>query len=32
MVETLGEREFDEAAAINRIDVFLESLGLPKPT
>ncbi len=25
------EREFDEVAAINRIDIFLESLGLQKP-
>jgi hypothetical protein len=25
------EREFDEAAVINRISIFLESLGLKKP-
>lgn len=25
------EREFDEKAAQNRIDIFLESLGIGKP-
>ena len=26
------EREFDEQATINRMDTFLESLGLKRPT
>jgi benzoyl-CoA reductase subunit B len=26
------EREFDEQATLNRIDIFMESLGLKKPT
>ncbi|MEE9610281.1 MAG: 2-hydroxyacyl-CoA dehydratase family protein [Desulfatiglandales bacterium] len=25
------EREFDEQATMNRIDIFLESLGIPRP-
>ena len=25
------EREFDEASVVNRIDIFLESMGLSKP-
>ena len=25
------EREFDEQATLNRIDIFLESLGIPRP-
>ena len=25
------EREFDETATLNRIDIFLENLGLQKP-
>jgi benzoyl-CoA reductase subunit B len=26
------EHEFDEQATLNRIDIFMESLGLKKPT
>jgi len=25
------EREFDEAATLNRIDIFMDSMGLQKP-
>jgi benzoyl-CoA reductase subunit B len=25
------EREFDEAATLNRIDIFMDSIGLKKP-